>query len=91
VPVVVLARDVPIGQLISRTDVTTTRVAVDAAVETIPGRQLAQVVGQRAAVVGLRKGMLLSLSQISALPYPGPGRALVTVPFKTCAVPIFRT
>jgi hypothetical protein len=85
-PVLVVARDVPVGQQISRADLSTARVAVDATVQTIPGRQLDEVVGQRAAV-GLRKGTLLSASQVTGQAAPGPGQALVTVPLKAAEVP----
>ncbi|WP_395111515.1 SAF domain-containing protein [Actinomadura sp. SCN-SB] len=86
VPVVVVARDVPVGQQISRTDLSTARVAVDSTVLTIPAHQLAEVVGQRAAV-GLRKGTLLAASEVSGQASPGPGQALVTVPLKAAEVP----
>jgi hypothetical protein len=86
VPVVVAARDVHVGQQISRTDLTTARVAADATVQTIPERQMAQVIGQRAALT-VRKGMLLAASAVTTQPYPGPGRTLVTVPLKTAMVP----
>ncbi|MFD0854399.1 SAF domain-containing protein, partial [Actinomadura adrarensis] len=75
VPVVVTTRDVPAHQKLSRADLTTARVAVDASVPTIPERQIAQVVGQR-AVAKLRKGSLLMTSEISGAPYPPPGQAL---------------
>ncbi|GLZ15882.1 hypothetical protein Acsp04_61170 [Actinomadura sp. NBRC 104425] len=86
VPVVVLARDVPVGQQISRADLTTAQVAVDPIVQTIPAHQLAEVAGQRAAV-GLRKGTLLSASQLTGQVSPSPGQALVTVPLKTAELP----
>lgn len=86
VSVVVLARDVPVGQQISRADLTTAQVAVDSIVQTIPGHQLAEVAGQRAAV-GLRKGTLLSASQVTGQASPLPGQALVTVPLKAAELP----
>ncbi|WP_329521849.1 SAF domain-containing protein [Spirillospora sp. NBC_01491] len=84
--VVKLARDVAVGQQISRTDLGVTRVAVDSTVPMLPERQLKEVVGQRAAV-GLRKGMLLAATQLSARVSPQPGQALVTVPLKPSALP----
>ncbi|GAA2456057.1 hypothetical protein GCM10010191_89220 [Actinomadura vinacea] len=86
VSVVRLVRDVPVGQQISRADLNTAMVAVDATVHTIPARQLAEVVGRRAAV-GLRQGTLLSASQLTVQAHPAPGEALVTVPLKTSEVP----
>uniref|UniRef100_UPI0037507798 SAF domain-containing protein n=1 Tax=Actinomadura sp. SCN-SB TaxID=3373092 RepID=UPI0037507798 len=86
VSVVVLARDVPVGQQISRADLATGQVALDATVQTVPGHQLDEVVGQRAAV-GLVKGSLLVASQVTRQVSPGPGQALVTVPLKITEVP----
>lgn len=86
VPVVKLARDVAVGQRISRTDLDVARVAVDSTVPMLPERQLREVVGQRAAV-GLRKGMLLAATQLSAQVTPQPGQALVTAPLKPSALP----
>lgn len=83
---VVMARDVPVGQQISRADLTSAQVAVAPAVQTIPGRRLAEVVGHWAAV-GLRKGSLLSASEITGQAAPRPGQALVTVPLKPSQVP----
>ncbi|MFI0411183.1 hypothetical protein [Actinomadura sp. 3N508] len=86
VSVVRVAREVPVGQQIMRPDVDVAWVAVDSAVATVPGRQLTQVVGKRAAV-GLRKGTLLAASQLTAQVAPERGQALVTVPLKTSSVP----
>jgi hypothetical protein len=86
VAVVRLAHDVPVGHPLARADLNVARVAVDGAVPTIPGRQLQQVVGRRAAV-GLRKGTLLTASQLTAQASPGRGQALVTVPLKAGSVP----
>jgi len=86
VSVVRVARDVPVGQQIGRGDLDVAQVAVDAAVQTIPGSRLDEVVGRRAAV-GLRKGTLLAASQVTAQVAPQPGQALVTVPLKPSQVP----
>ncbi|SEG26332.1 SAF domain-containing protein [Thermomonospora echinospora] len=85
VSVVRVARDVPVGQQISRADLDVAQVAVDA-VQTIPAHQLDEVVGRQAAV-GLRKGTLLATSQVTAQVAPQPGEALVTVPLKPSQVP----
>jgi hypothetical protein len=84
--VVRVIRDVPVGQAISRADLGTAMVAVDAGVQTIPGRQLAEVVGRRAAV-DLRHGTLLTASQVTAQLTPQPGQALVTVAVKPSLLP----
>lgn len=86
VPVVRLARDVPVGQQIVQADLDVVRVATDSAVATVPERQLRDVVGRRAAV-GLRKGTLLAASQLATSPGPQQGQALVTVPLKASAMP----
>jgi hypothetical protein len=87
VSVVRVARDVPAGQQVVSADVDIARVTLDSTVATVPGRQLAQVAGKRAAV-GLRKGTLLAASQLTAEPVPGRGQALVTVALKTGAAPL---
>lgn len=84
--VVVVAHDVPVGTQISTADVATTRVAVDAAVAVIPGRQLQQVVG-RFAAVDLRKGTLLATSQLTGAVSPRPGQQVVPVAVKLGQLP----
>ncbi|MEV3923479.1 SAF domain-containing protein [Actinomadura coerulea] len=84
--VVRMARDVPVGHKLVQADLDAVRVAADSAVAMIPQRQLRDAVGQRAAV-GLRKGTLLAVSQLTAQQSPQPGQALVTVPLKASAVP----
>ncbi|MWA02756.1 hypothetical protein F8568_020730 [Actinomadura sp. LD22] len=86
ISVVLLARDVPMGHKLTPADLQVTRVAVDPAVTTVPGRQLRDVVGRRAAI-GLRKGSLLAAWQLTAQPGPQRGEALVTVPLKSSAMP----
>ncbi|MUN35372.1 SAF domain-containing protein [Actinomadura litoris] len=86
VPVLRMSRDVPVGHEIVQADVGVVRVAADSAVETVSGRQLREVVGQRAAV-GLRRGTLLAASQLSTQSSPQPGQALVTVPLKAGSLP----
>lgn len=82
VPVVLLARDVPMGHKIVQADLAVTEVAADPAVVTVPGRQLKDVVGRRAAV-SLRKGSLLTASQLTEQPSPQRGQALVSIPLKS--------
>ncbi|WP_433229251.1 SAF domain-containing protein [Actinomadura formosensis] len=85
-PVVRVARDVPVGHSIVQADLDVVRVATDSPGATIPQRQLREVIGQRAAV-GLRKGTFLAASQLTAQQSPQRGQALVTVPLKAGAVP----
>ncbi|MWA04603.1 hypothetical protein F8568_030345 [Actinomadura sp. LD22] len=86
VAVVRLARDVPMNRQIAKADLAVTKVAVDSTVATVPGHQLGEVVGRRAAV-GLRKGSLLAATQLAAGQSPPSGKALVTVPLKSGTVP----
>ncbi|MFA1549914.1 SAF domain-containing protein [Actinomadura chokoriensis] len=86
VSVVRVARDVALGHKITQADLDRVRVAVVPGVTVIPGHQLQQVVGQRAAV-GLRQGTLLAASQLTTGQSPPAGRALVAVPLKAGAMP----
>ena len=86
VPAVVVVRDVPIGQQISRADVGTTWVSADTSVQLVPGRQLPEVVGMRAAV-SLRRGSLLTPTQITGEVTPQEGQALVAVAVKPSQLP----
>lgn len=84
--VVRVARDVPVGQPLARADLDTTSVALGPGVGSIPGRQLGQVLGRRAAV-DLRAGTLLTVSQVTTQLTPGPGQALVPVALKPGLLP----
>ena len=86
VAVVRVARDVPVGQPLTRADLDTTTVALGPGVASIPARQLGEVVGRRAGV-DLRRGTLLTASQVTGQLTPGPGQALVTVAFKAGQLP----
>lgn len=86
IAVIMVTRDVPVGTQISVADVATTRVAVDARVVVIPGRQLRQVVG-RIAAMDLRKGSLLAASQLTDSLVPGPGQQVVPVAVKLDQLP----
>lgn len=84
--VVQVVRDVPVGARISRADLGTASVALDDGVGSVPGRQLAQVVGRWAAV-DLRRGTLLAASQVTTGLTPQPGQALVTTGVKASELP----
>lgn len=86
VPVVVLARDVPVGQQITVADVGTAAVAVDTNVATIPGQQLHEVVGRMAAV-DLRRGDLLAASELTATVSPRSGQQVVPVAVRMAQLP----
>lgn len=86
VSVLVAARDVPVGMVVSAADVGTAKVSADSAVTTIPASQRRQVVGTVAAV-GLRKGTLLGPAQFTTVQKPETGQQLVSVALKSTQVP----
>lgn len=83
-PVVVMAREVPVGQMIERADLSTVDVA--GSVTAIAGANLSSAVGQRAAV-GLIPGTLLQRGMLtSADPIPA-GQVQVGVALKAGQLP----
>jgi hypothetical protein len=85
-PVLALARDVPLGAVLTPGDLTTARVASDPALHPIPSSQRSTVLGQHAAVA-LVAGSLLTPSMLTASTLLGPGQALVAVPVKPGELP----
>lgn len=83
-PVVVLAREVPAGQVIERADLSTVDVA--GAVTAIAGTNLASAVGQRAAV-GLLPGTLLQRSMLTEGEAIPAGQVKVGVAVKAAQMP----
>ncbi|MFB8085064.1 SAF domain-containing protein [Streptomyces sp. NPDC055992] len=63
--VLAIARDVPAGQALTQEDLTVAEVSADAHLSPIPASDRAGVIGKRPAVE-LRKGGLLTASQLSA-------------------------
>jgi hypothetical protein len=84
--VIVVMRDVPVGQQITAADVGTATVAADGNVATIPGRQLHEVIG-RLAAVDLRRGSLLAASEITTALSPRPGQQVVPVSVRASQLP----
>lgn len=84
--VVQVVRDVPVGEPLGRADLGTASVALDSGLGSIPGRELAQVLGRRAAV-DLRRGTVLTASQVTTRLSPQPGQALVTTGIKANQLP----
>lgn len=84
--VLALARDVPIGTVISRDDLTVARVAPDASLSPVPARLESTVVGQVAAVE-LRPGSLLTRGDITDTTLPAAGHQLVGVRLKAGQMP----
>lgn len=84
VAVVVVVHDVPVGQVIDRSDLSTVQVAGE--VTAIAGIRLDSVVGQRAAVE-LLPGTLLQRAMVSAGPVLDAGEAQVGVAVKGGQLP----
>jgi hypothetical protein len=86
VPVVVVTAPVPVGAVITSADVGTTTIAAGPGLQTIPARQMSQVVGLVAAT-SLRPGTLLAPSEVTTKLSPGPGQELVPVALKPSGLP----
>jgi hypothetical protein len=82
--VVVVVRDIPVGQTISRLDLSTVEVAGE--VTAIAGTRLDTAVGQRAAVE-LLPGTLLQRAMLASGPVLDPGQAKVGVAVKGGQLP----
>lgn len=83
-PVVMVVRDVPAGQLIERSDLTT--VPVSGPVVAFAGDRLSSVVGQRAAVT-LLPDMLLQRSMVTSGEVLAAGQAQVGVAVRSGQIP----
>jgi hypothetical protein len=86
VPVLMVTASVPVGSVITSADVGTTTVAGGPGLQTIPARQLSQVIGLVAAT-SLRPGTLLAPSELTSKLPPGPGQDLVPVAVKPSGLP----
>lgn len=83
-PVVVMAREVPVGQVIERSDLSTVDIA--GSVTAIAGANLSTAVGQRAAV-GLMPGTLLQRSMLTDGEPIAAGQVQVGVALKPGQLP----
>lgn len=86
VPVLVLVANVPVGTVITASDLGTASVSVSPGVQVIPARQMSQVVGQVAGT-SLHAGMLLTVSELATQRPPAPGEVLIPLPIKPSFVP----
>jgi hypothetical protein len=86
VPVLMVTAAVPVGSVITSADVGTTAVAAGPGLQTIPARQMSQVVGLVAAT-SLRPGTLLAPSELTSKLAPGAGQDLVPVAVKPSGLP----
>lgn len=84
--VIVVARQVPAGTVITAADLAAARVSVGAGIDVIPAGQLRQVSGEVAAAP-LRPGELLASADLTAVQPPGPGQQLVPAAIKPTSLP----
>ncbi|MHB1887252.1 MAG: SAF domain-containing protein, partial [Acidimicrobiales bacterium] len=86
VAVLAVAREVPVGAVISAEDLTVARVAPDAGLSPVPARLEPTVVGQVAAVE-LRPGSLLTRGEVTSTTVPVAGQQLVGVRLRPGQMP----
>ncbi|MHB8448964.1 MAG: SAF domain-containing protein [Mycobacteriales bacterium] len=86
VAVLAVARDVPIGTVITRADLTIARVSPDASLTPVLARDEAGVVGQLAAVE-LRPGSFLVGGDVTSTTLPAVGQELIGVAVKPGQLP----
>ena len=89
VSVLVVTRDVPVGQKLTTADLATVQVGADAGVRTVGADQARQVLGLFAAV-DLRAGTLLATSELTSAQAPGQGQMVVAVAAKPHQLPDLR-
>ena len=85
VSVLAVARAVPVGAVLGRTDLSVTRVSISGG-QAIPVSEASSVVGRRAAV-GLVPGSLLVAGDVTSRSAPPPGLSVVGVAVKPGQVP----
>ncbi|WP_231494108.1 SAF domain-containing protein [Nocardiopsis sp. CNT312] len=84
--VLVVARDVPMGQVVTGEDLAFAQVSADASVETVPAEQADAVIGQT-ALADLVPGELVTLSKVDASALPEPGHQLVAIALRPSQLP----
>lgn len=77
-PILVVARDVSRGEVLTEADLAVARLSGLAAGAALPGGQLATAVGQT-AVTDLPAGMPVPPTSLAADPIPGPGQSVVGI------------
>lgn len=87
VPVLIVARPVPVGQVIENADLKTSDVAVDAEGATVAASRRSEIVGQPAAVT-LTPGALLARAQVASGPVPAATEAVVGANLKDGQFPV---
>lgn len=79
--VLVVARPVPVGQVIGDGDLTVARIAADSGLSTVAAGRRRRIVG-RVAAVDLLAGQLLNPAAVTTQTPPGPGEQLVGIAVK---------
>lgn len=80
-PILVLARDVPAGQILTAADVRTELVAIGSGIAVVPASNSGSVVG-RAAAGPLHAGHLLAPDDVGAQAWPPAGQAVLAFSLK---------
>lgn len=84
--VLVVAREVPVGQVLVAEDLTSAQVSADASVQTISTDQAEDVIGQT-ATTPLAPGDLVTESALDAAPLPEAGHQLVAIALRPSQLP----
>lgn len=85
-PVLVMARDVPIGQQLQAQDLRTVALGLDSGVRAVEATDKGAVIGKRAAV-DLKVGTLLAPAHLTGTLVPAPGQVVVPVALKPSQLP----
>ncbi|MEV4575065.1 SAF domain-containing protein [Nonomuraea jabiensis] len=86
VSVLVMARDVPVGQQLQAQDLRTVALGLDAAVRSVDAASKSAMIDKRAAV-DLKAGSLLSPAHVTETLVPAPGEVVVPVALKPSRLP----
>ncbi|MGW2207526.1 SAF domain-containing protein [Streptomyces sp. NPDC001774] len=87
VEVLAIARDVPVGQMLTAADLSVAEVSADSVLTPVPAAQKPSVVGRR-VVADLRRGGLLTISQLAPARGLGDDRQQVGVEVRRGQAPV---
>lgn len=87
VPVVVVAADVPRGEVITQAALGTAEITLDPGLDTVPAEESAQLVGKRAAV-DLAAGGILTPGSVTDTSIPAEGESVVGVAVTPAQMPV---
>ncbi|RKE22580.1 SAF domain-containing protein [Streptomyces sp. TLI_171] len=89
IAVLALARDVPMGQVLSPDDLTVAHIAGDPALHPLDAQDLSRTVGLR-ATTDLKRGSLLVKADVTSDPATQPGQQIVGIAAKHSQLPATR-